>query len=88
MTAYAATVVLSALGLAALVALAYNHLRCRHQWEVKDGQRYDSPWELMHRVGNQTPKSVMGWMFVCGYVSILACSRCGKLRIVKDSFTC
>lgn len=56
---------------------------CRHKWVVKDRTDMPSPIEQLAKVG-LTPKSFTTiHLFTKQATTVLACSECGKLQIVR-----
>ena len=61
---------------------------CLHNWEVKDKQRIPSPWEVQSR----HPVTITGKAFAIDpqqmaterCTTILACTKCGRLRVVRS----
>lgn len=57
---------------------------CRHDWEVKDKTVLPSAWE-QHKATHVETATLPVWFFMKKAVITLACKKCGKLKVVRES---
>ncbi len=56
---------------------------CKHQWEVKSKEILASACEQMN-LREAGKSSLPAWVFKKKLVMVLACTKCGKLKIVIE----
>lgn len=57
---------------------------CKHTWEIKDKTITESAIEMLKRI-ELVPKESFGFMFKKKYITIMTCSKCGKIdKTIED----